>query len=237
MMRKTLAAIGIALGVSVSVSFVAQPASAATNDAIAQALVGATLQNLGLDNISGELSQQLTGQLTEAIEAGVIDPAISAQVASLMENPALISGLADVFEAHLRGQTTTWRDSALSTSDPVRAPESERDEGRPARDESPGPGLNSGNGNGNGNGNGSDEDENEDGSGPSNGNSGNGNNGNGNGGNGGNGNNGNGNNGNGGNGNNGNGNNGNGNNGNGNNGNGNNGNGNNGNGKGDGEDD
>ena len=82
MMRKILAAIGIALGVTVSVSFVAHPANAATSDAIAQALVSATLGSLGLDDVSQELPQELTGQLADAVEAGVIDPTISAQIAS-----------------------------------------------------------------------------------------------------------------------------------------------------------
>jgi hypothetical protein len=117
MMRKTLAAIGIALGVSVSVSFVAHPANAATSDAIAQALVSATLGSLGLDDVSQELSQELTGQLADAVEAGVIDPTISAQIASLMENPALISGLADVFKAHCELQVSAWSASALSRND------------------------------------------------------------------------------------------------------------------------
>jgi hypothetical protein len=117
MMRKTLAAIGIALGVSVSVSFVAHPANAATSDVIAQALVSATLGSLGLDDVSQELSQELTAQLTEAVEAGVIDPTISAQIASLMENPALMSGLADVFKAHCEVQVSAWSASALSKND------------------------------------------------------------------------------------------------------------------------
>ena len=117
MIRKTLAAIGIALGVTVSVSFVAHPANAATSDAIAQALVSATLGSLGLDDVSQELSQELTGQLADAVEAGVIDPTISAQIASLMENPALMSGLADVFKAHCEIQVSAWSASALSRND------------------------------------------------------------------------------------------------------------------------
>ena len=117
MIRKTLAAIGIALGVTVSVSFVAHPANAATSDAIAQALVSATLGSLGLDDVSQELSQELTGQLADAVEAGVIDPTISAQIASLMENPALMSGLADVFKAHCEIQVSAWSASALSQND------------------------------------------------------------------------------------------------------------------------
>jgi hypothetical protein len=114
MMRKKWMVIGLALGLSVPVAFVAHPASAATSDAIAQALVTATLQNLGLSNISPELSQQLSGQLTDAIDAGVIDPTISAQIASLLENPALISGLSDVFNAHLDGETSAWKTSVLA---------------------------------------------------------------------------------------------------------------------------
>ena len=117
MIRKILIAIGLSLGLSVSVSFVAQPATAASSDAIAQALVGATLENLGLEELSEELCAGLVGQLTDAIEAGVIDPAISAQVARLLENPAMMSGLADVFDAHLDGQTSSWKTSALLNTD------------------------------------------------------------------------------------------------------------------------
>jgi len=117
MMRKKWMVIGLALGLSVPVAFVAHPASAATSDAIAQALVTATLQNLGLGELSPDLSQQLVGQLTGAIDAGVIDPTISAQVASLLENPALISGLSDVFNAHLDDQTSTWKTSVLAPND------------------------------------------------------------------------------------------------------------------------
>ena len=109
-MRKKWIVIGLALGLSVPVSFVAHPATAATSDAIAQALVTATLQNLGLTEISTELSQQLSGKLTDAIDAGVIDPTISAQVASLLENPALLSGL------------SVWRASDLSKNDSTGAP-------------------------------------------------------------------------------------------------------------------
>ena len=121
-MRKKWIVIGLALGLSVPVSFVAHPATAATSDAIAQALVTATLQNLGLTEISTELSQQLSGKLTDAIDAGVIDPTISAQVASLLENPALLSGLSDVFNAHLDGETSVWRASDLSKNDSTGAP-------------------------------------------------------------------------------------------------------------------
>jgi len=117
MMRKKWMVIGLALGLSVPVAFVAHPASAATSDAIAQALVTATLQNLGLGELSPDLSQQLVGQLTDAIDAGVIDPTISAQVASLLENPALISGLSDVFTAHLDDQTSAWKTSVLAPND------------------------------------------------------------------------------------------------------------------------
>jgi hypothetical protein len=114
MIRKILIVIGLGLGLSVPVAFVANPASGATNDAIAQALVGATLQNLGLDELSADLSQELVGQLADAIEAGVIDPAISAQVASLLENPAMLSGLADVFEDHRDQESDAWSQSPLS---------------------------------------------------------------------------------------------------------------------------
>jgi hypothetical protein len=117
MIRKMVIAIGLSLGLSVSVSFVAQPATAASSDAIAQALVGATLENLGLEELSEELCAGLVGQLTDAIEAGVIDPDISAQVARLLENPAMMSGLADVFDAHLDGQTSSWKTSALLNTD------------------------------------------------------------------------------------------------------------------------
>ena len=117
MIRKMVIAIGLALGLSVSVSFVAQPASAASNDAIAQALVGATLDNLGLEELSEELCAGLVGQLTDAIEAGVINPDISAQVARLLENPAMMSGLADVFDAHRDGQTSSWKTWALVNTD------------------------------------------------------------------------------------------------------------------------
>lgn len=123
MTRKLWAVLGLTVGLSVPVAFIANPASAATSDAIAQALVTATLQNLGLNDVSPELSQQLTGQLTEAIDAGVIDPEISSQVASLLENPALISGLSDVFNAHLQGETSVWRTSVLSTPDSSGSPE------------------------------------------------------------------------------------------------------------------
>jgi hypothetical protein len=116
-MRKKWMVVGLALGLSVPVAFVAHPASAATSDAIAQALVTATLQNLGLGELSPDLSQQLVGQLTDAIDAGVIDPTISAQVASLLENPALISGLSDVFSAHLDDQTSAWKTSVLAPND------------------------------------------------------------------------------------------------------------------------
>jgi hypothetical protein len=114
MIRKILIVLGLALGLSVPVSFVAHPASAATNDAIAQALVSATLQNLGLGELSPDLSQQLAGQLTAAIDAGVIDPAISAQVASLLENPAMLSGLSDDFDAHFDGEISAWETSELA---------------------------------------------------------------------------------------------------------------------------
>jgi len=117
MIRKILIAIGLALGLSVPVSFVAQPASAASNDAIAQALVSATLENLGLEELSEELCAGLVGQLTAAIEAGAIDPAISAQVARLLENPAMMSGLADVFDAHLKGETSSWESWLLLNTD------------------------------------------------------------------------------------------------------------------------
>jgi hypothetical protein len=114
MMRKKWAVIGLALGLSVPVAFVAHPASAATSDAIAQALVTATLQNLGLDDLSPDLSKALAGQLTGAIDAGVIDPAISSQVASLLENPAMLGGLADVFDDHLGQESNSWSQSPLS---------------------------------------------------------------------------------------------------------------------------
>ena len=114
MMRKKWMVIGLALGLSVPVAFVAHPATAATSDAIAQALVTATLQNLGLGELSPDLSQELVGQLTGAIDAGVIDPAISSQVASLLENPAMLSGLSDVFDAHLDGETSAWKTSVLA---------------------------------------------------------------------------------------------------------------------------
>ena len=117
MIRKILIVLGLAVGLSVPVSFVAHPASAATNDAIAQALVGATLQNLGLGQLSAELSQELAGQLTGAIDAGVIDPDISAQVASLLENPAMMSGLSDVFDAHIDGETSEWEAWLLLNAD------------------------------------------------------------------------------------------------------------------------
>ena len=70
MIRKILVGIGLALGLSVPLSFAAQPASAASNDAIAQALVGATLQNLGLDELSAALSEGLAGQLTAPLTPG-----------------------------------------------------------------------------------------------------------------------------------------------------------------------
>jgi len=117
MIRKMVIAIGLALGLSVSVSFVAQPASGASNDAIAQALVAAKLDNLGLEELSEELCAGLVGQLTDAIEAGVIDAAISAQVARLLENPAMMSGLSDVFDAHRDGQTSSWKTWALVNTD------------------------------------------------------------------------------------------------------------------------
>jgi len=117
MIRKILIAIGLALGLSVPVSFVAQPATAASSDAIALALVGATLENLGLEELSEELCAGLVGQLTEAIEAGVINPAISAQVARLLENPAMMSGLSDVFDAHLDGETSEWETWLLLNAD------------------------------------------------------------------------------------------------------------------------
>jgi hypothetical protein len=117
MIRKILIAIGLSLGLSVPVSFVAQPASAASSDAIAQALVGATLENLGLEELSEELCAGLVGQLTDAIEAGVIDAAISAQVARLLENPAMMSGLSDVFDAHRDVQTSSWKTWALVNTD------------------------------------------------------------------------------------------------------------------------
>jgi hypothetical protein len=117
MIRKILIAIGLSLGLSVPVSFVAQPASAASSDAIAQALVAATLENLGLEELSEELCAGLVGQLTDAIEAGVIDAAISAQVARLLENPAMMSGLSDVFDAHRDVQTSSWKTWALLNTD------------------------------------------------------------------------------------------------------------------------
>jgi hypothetical protein len=117
MIRKVLIAIALSLGLSVPVSFVAQPASAASSDAIAQALVGATLENLGLEELSEELCAGLVGQLTAAIDAGVIDPAISSQVAGLLENPAMMSGLSDVFDAHLDGETSEWETWLLLNAD------------------------------------------------------------------------------------------------------------------------
>ena len=117
MIRKILIAIGLALGLSVPVSFVAQPASAASNDAIAQALVSATLENLGLEELSEELCAGLVGQLSEAIDAGVINASISAQVARLLENPAMMSGLSDVFDEHLGGETSSWKTWALLQTD------------------------------------------------------------------------------------------------------------------------
>ena len=133
MIRKILIAIGLSLGLSVPLSFVAQPASAASSDVIAQALVGATLQNLGLDELSDDLSQELAGQLTDAIDAGVIDPAISAQVARLLENPAMMAGLSDVFDAHLNGETSSWKTWALlkPDSNPVRGGDDASDSNGP----------------------------------------------------------------------------------------------------------
>jgi hypothetical protein len=113
MKMKPLAILGIALSVSVPVSFVAHPAFAASPDGVAQALVSSTLGNLGLDNLSPELTQVLSKRLAAAIASGVIDPAIAAQVESLLENPDLLSGLDAVFDDHLLQESDSWTQSPL----------------------------------------------------------------------------------------------------------------------------
>lgn len=124
MMRRVLAVLGIALGVSVPVSFVAHPAFASASDtAVAQALVTSTLNNLGLSSLSPELTAKLTRDLEEAVTEGVIDPDIKAAVAGVLENPEMLTGLTDVFSKHLSQQTQqvgSW--SPPATVRPSNAP-------------------------------------------------------------------------------------------------------------------